>query len=237
MTQIDSWMERKRVLRMKKNMRLLTACLLVVFLTGCGGPSREKIEEVQNIYAQLVNKHNEVIEVYANIEDDSFSKELDQMAENINSIGQQDMKSLTNEEIEEIADELQQNITMYNDILSSIEKIVDEKEEVKELLSVPVTIQNNTGIKLYQIYLYQAGQEDKGDNLAADIEYLDGYQTLNILNIYMEETETLWYLEAMDEEGNTIEAAEVDFSGMTGKDVTIRMNFSFDTMEGWLELE
>lgn len=222
---------------MKKSMRILTVCLVMAVLTGCGGPSKEKIEEVQNIYAQLVSRHNEVIEIYSNIEDDSFSAELDKMAVNINSIGQQDMKGLTNEEIEEIAAELQQNIAMYDDIISSIEKIMEENGEKEDLLAVPVTIQNNTGIKLYQVYLYRAGQEDKGENLVADIEYLDGYQTLNILNIYMEEADTLWYLETMDEEGNMIESAEVDFTGWAGKDVTIRMNFSFDTMEGWLEVE
>lgn len=222
---------------MKKSIRLLLIFLVMALLTGCGSPSKEKIQEVQGIYAQLVSRHNEVIELYAGIEDDSFSDKLDEMAENINSIGQQDMKSLTNEEIEQIAEELQQNISIYDEILSSIEEIEGGKETAAEQLAVPVTIQNNTGLELYQIYLYKAGETDKGDNLVADIEYLDGYQTLNILNIYMEEGETLWYLEAMDEEGNAIESSEVDFSGWQGGDITIRMNFNFDSMEGWLELE
>ena len=221
---------------MKKKVQVLLIGLAVMAVAGCGGPTKEKIEEVQSVYAELVNRHNEVVEEYADFEDTSLSIELDKMAEKINNMGQQDTKDMTDAELDGIIADLREDIAVYDDILTSIEKIKEE-EEKEEMHAIPVTIKNNTGVKLFQLYLYKAAEKDKGDNLAEDIGYLDGYQTLNILNLYMMEDEMLWNLEAKDEEGNIIESAEVDFAGYNENGVTVSMEYSFDSMEGWLELE
>lgn len=221
---------------MKKKVQVLLIGLAVISAAGCGGPSKEKVEEVQSVYAELVSRHNEVVEEYADSEDTSLSTQLDEMAEKINDIGQQDTKDMTNDELDGIIADLKENIAVYDDILVSIEKIREE-EKKEEMYAVPITIKNNTGVKLFQLYLHKASEEDKGDNLAEDIGYLDGYQTLNILNLYMTEDDMLWHLEAIDEEGNVIESADVDLTGYGDDGVTVSMEYSFDTMEGWVNLE
>ncbi len=221
---------------MKKKMRMICLLAAVMLLAACGGPSKAKIEEVQAVYASLVNSHNEVIEAYANLEDDSFSKELDEMAETLKSIGMQDAQNMTEEELDAVIVQLQENVTRYEEIQASIEEL-KENTGGEELCAVPVTIRNNTGVKLFRIYLYPVSDSDKGENLVEDIEYLDAYQTRNIHNLYMPEDRRLWRLEAYDEDGNTIEDAAIDFTNYGDEGVTINMEYSFSEMAGWIELE
>lgn len=223
---------------MKKKMGM---CLLVcagICLTACGGPSVEEIQEVQEMYAQLVSSHNEAVEAYANLEDDSLSKELDEMAVEIESMGKQDTQNMTQEELDAIETQLQEHLTKYEEMQTSIQELETAAQTpTEDMLAIPVTFKNNTGVDLYQLYFYKASDTEKGDNLVEDIDYLASYQTRNILNLYMEEEEQLWILEGIDEEGNTIQYAEIDFTGYGEEGVTIVMEYSFDTMEGWIEME
>lgn len=219
-----------------KKIRMVWLFAVLMLLSACGGPSKAKIEEVQSVYAQLVNSHNEVIEAYADLEDDSFSKELDEMAQMLRNIGKQDAQNMTDEELDAVIIELQKNITRYNEIKESIE-VLKAETDVEELQAIPVTIRNNTGVRLFRIYLYAVSDSDKGENLVEDIEYLDAYQTRNIHNLYMPDGEKMWHLEAYDEDGNTIEDAEVDFTEYGEEGVTINLEYSFSEMAGWIEME
>ena len=64
----------------------------------------------------------------------------------------------------------------------------------------------------------------------------DGLEVYNLVNLVMEKGETVWHLETMDEDGLVIESEDVDLSPYQGGDVVIEMYFSFDTNEGWLEI-
>ena len=56
---------------MKNKGKIMGICLAVTAACACGSPSGEKIAKVQGIYADLVSFHNEVVEEYAGLEDDS----------------------------------------------------------------------------------------------------------------------------------------------------------------------
>lgn len=220
-----------------KRVQTALLCLTIVLAAACGGPSEEKVKEVQSAYAELVNRHNEVIEAYADLKDDSLSQELDEMAEKINTIGQQDTDGMTEEELDDVIADLKDNIASYDDILASIGKIKEQENTDEETSAVPLTIRNETGVPLYQLYLYPASDKDQGDNLVEKIGYLDGNQTYNLVNLYLAEDEMLWHLEAIDEEGNIIESADVDFAGCGEDGAVIILKYSFDTMKGWIEME
>lgn len=219
----------------KNKGKVILICLAVMAASACGNPSGEKIAKVQGIYADLVNLHNEAVEEYAELEDDSFGAELDAMAEKIDEIGQRDTQGMTNAELDAVVDEMNGYKEKYDEMLVSMQEMKAGETE-KEVLEVPVTIENNTGVSIYGLYLYKASEEDKGENLIKDMEYMDGFQTLNILNLYMTEEEMLWHLEAVEDSGKVIESVDIDFSGKTEKGVTIVMKFSFDSMEGWVEV-
>lgn len=214
--------------------KILFICFAAMTATACGGPSGEKIAGVQGVYADLVNFHNEIVEAYAELEDDSFREELDAMAEKIDDIGQQDTQGMTNEELEAVVNELNEYKKTHDGILASIQEMESEEPE-KKIYEVSVTIENNTGVIIHNLYLYKASDTDKGKNLLEDMECLDGLATLNILNLYMAEDEMLWHLEASEDSGNVIESADVDFTGKAEEGVKIIMKFSFDSMEGWID--
>ncbi len=221
---------------MKRYGQILVICMSACLFAGCGKVSAGKLEQAQGVYEELVSKHNAVIEVYANMEDDSFREELDSMANELNETGKRDIQNMSEEEIDNTIKELEENIVVYDDILSSMEQLTDQKA-ADNTFSVSVMIKNNTGVELEEIYLYKALQNEKGKNLAEDIENMDGYEVLSILNLCMTKEETDWRLEAIDKGGNIIESADVSFAGYENEDVTINMEYSFDDMDGWIELE
>ncbi|TCL54646.1 hypothetical protein EDD76_11969 [Kineothrix alysoides] len=216
--------------------KTLAICLAVLLMAGCGGPPAEKIEKARSVYSELVNRHNEVIEVYADVEDNSLDGELDGMAEKINLIGQQDVEQMSEEELDATIEELQANIAMYDGLLESIGQMRGI-EPADNASSISVTIRNNTGVDLQEVYLYRASEESEKVNLAEDIGGLGGFGVLSIVNIYMTGEETVWHLEALDTGGKIIESADIGFDGYQNKEVTINMEYSFDSMEGWIELE
>lgn len=221
---------------MIKHGKAISLCLAVLLLTGCGGPPAEKIEEARSVYTELVNRHNEVIEAYADVEDDSLDGELDSMAEQVNLIGQQDVEQMSGEELDAIIEKLQANIAMYDGILESIGQM-GKIEPTDDAAGISVTIRNNTGVDLKEVYLYKASEESEKVNLAEDIGGLAGFGVLSIVKIYITGEETVWHLKAIDTDGNIIESADIGFDDYQNKEVTINMEYSFDSMEGWTELE
>ncbi len=222
--------------RIKNKGKIIFICLLCLAGTGCGGPSGEQIAAVQGTYADLISLHNEVVEAYADLEDDAFSQELDAMAGKIDSMGQQDAREMTVEELDAVAGEMAVYKETYEEMLAAIREMKDEAQGEK-IYEVPVAIENNTGVLIHNLYLYKAGDTDKGKNLVEDDGCLEGFQTLNILNLYMTEEEMLWHLEAAEESGKVIESVDIDFTDKVEKGVTIVMKFSFDSMEGWVEFK
>ena len=216
--------------------RVLLLSLMAAPLVACGKASGEEIAMAQGMYADLVEQHNEVAEAYASVEDDSLGKELDEMAEKVESMGQQDIHGLNGAELDAIVEEMNGYAKEYEGMLASLEEI-KVQEEGGEVYAVPVTLKNSTCVALYEVYLYEASSTDKGENLIKDMEYLDGLGTLNILNIFVTEGEELWHLEAMDEDGGVIESADIEFTQEHKDGVTIKMEYSFDSMEGWVKLD
>ena len=210
-------------------------CLAMMAASACGSPSGEKIAKVQGIYADLVNLHNEVVEEYASLEDDSFHEELDAMAEKIEDIGQRDAQGMTNAELDAVADEMNGYKVKYDEMLETMQGMKSGETEDK-IWEVPVTIENKTGVEIYSLSLYKASDEDKGENLLKDMGCMGGFQTLNILNLYMTEEETLWHLEAVEDSGKVVASVDIDLSEKIESGATIVMKFSFDSMEGWVEV-
>ena len=132
----QGWKMRERIRKgMKNKGRIILACLLALIVSGCGMPSGERIAEVQGMYADLVNLHNEVVEAYAVVEDDSYGEELDAMAERVNNIGQQDTQGMTNEELNAAAEEIDAYKETYLQMMTAIQEMGDgeKKKEIVRL--------------------------------------------------------------------------------------------------------
>ena len=216
--------------------KILLVGLIATVFAACGKASGEDIARVQGMYADLVEQHNEAVEIYAAVEDDSLCGELEEMAKKVESIGQQDTQGMDEAELDALVKQMDDYAKEYEKILAALEEVREQEGEAG-IYAVPVSIKNSTCVNLYEIYLYEASSTDKGENLVKDMENLDGLGTLNILNIFVDKEDELWHLEAMDEEGNVIESADIEFTEEYKNGVTINMEYSFDSMEGWMKLE
>lgn len=221
---------------MEKTGKILLFGLIATVFAACGKASGEDIARVQGMYADLVEQHNETVEIYAAVEDDSLGGELEEMAKKVESIGQQDTQGMDEAELDALVKQMDDYAKEYEKILAALEEVREQEGEAG-IYAVPVSIKNSTCVNLYEIYLYEASSTDKGENLVKDMENLDGLGTLNILNIFVDKEDELWHLEAMDEEGNVIESADIEFTEEYKNGVTINMEYSFDSMEGWVKLE
>ena len=216
--------------------RVLLLSLMAASLVACGKASGEEMAMVQGMYADLVEQHNEVVELYAGVEDDSLGGELDEMAEKLGSIGQQDIQGMDGAELDAIVAEMNGYAEDYEEMLVLLEEI-NKQEGKTEVYAIPVSLKNSTCVGLYEVYLYEASSGDKGENLVKDMEYLDGLGTLNIINVFVEQGEELWHLETMDEDGKVIVESDIEFTKEHEGGVTINMEYSFDSMEGWVKLD
>lgn len=221
---------------MGKTGKILLVGLIATAFAACGKASGEDIARVQGMYADLVEQHNEAVEAYAAVEDDSLGGELEEMAEKLESIGQQDTQGMDGAELDALVKQMDDYAKEYEKILAALEDVRKQEGEAG-IYAVPVSLKNSTCVNLYEIYLYEASGTDKGENLVKDMENLDGLGMLNILNLFVDKEEELWHLEAMDEEGNVIESADIEFTEEYKNGVTINMEYSFDSMEGWVKLE
>lgn len=223
---------------MKKSFFVCLLIMVIMVLMACGDFSGEQVKEVQMLYAQVVDSHNAVVELYADFEDEILTKELDVMAEEIKYMGMQDTKKMTKEERILIWEQLKSYLVRYNEMKLYISELAVRQQEQKETkeFAITITFLNNTGIDLYQLYLYNVSSNDKGENFAEDIVCFASYETRNVLNFFMSKDDCCCIIEAFDEGGKQIIYSEIDFSNCQ-EEVTIDMNYNFDDMEGWIVLK
>ncbi len=222
--------------KMGKMGKIFLIGLMATMLAACGGASGEEIARAQTMYADLVEQHNEVVEAYAGVEDDSLGKELEEMGGKIESMGQQDIQGMDEGQLDALVEQMNGYAKEYEKMMASLEEI-KEQEGQPEIYAVPVSLKNSTCVDMHEVYLYEASSTDKGENLVKDMGHLDGLGTLNILNVFVTKGKELWHLEAMDDEGNVIEAADFEFKEDYKDGITVNMEYSFDSMEGWIKLE
>lgn len=93
-----------------------------------------------------------------------------------------------------------------------------------EVLELPVSIVNKTGVDIYELYASGQNQESWGDDLLGADGYLpDGNSVDMILNI--DASSLTWDLMMKDSEGTAIELYGLDFSECSTEGGTIELEF------------
>ncbi len=211
------------------------AALMV--LTGCGKQGGEAMDACKARYAQLVDEHNVVAALYADSAVLEYEEQLNRLGGRIKEIGELDVGVMESEELEALMTEMKELMEEYEEIYHHISETSDETEET-EYCQVSVTLKNMTTLPFYEVYFYNAAQEDTRVNLVTDnAENYNGLEIFNLVNLIMERDQTVWHLETMDSDGLVIESADVDLAPYDGGSVVIEMLYSFDTNEGWLEIK
>lgn len=172
--------------------RIVLLLAMAALFTACG-PSEDKIIEAQTKYRELAATHNQVVEAYAVIEDNSLDSELNTLYKKIEQIKSYNLYDMTEEEINVLIKAMDSIDESYRNYLKTIGEI--KKNEDSQIL-VPYTfgIVNGTDITFGGLSLMEKGDTD----LVTDVlESMSGFcpgQEMTGLTVYMDVDRTPWIL-------------------------------------------
>lgn len=191
---------------MKRNLKALCfLCItLCLFLIGCGGPSPEKITQAQDIYTQLTQIHNQVVEAHKGITDNSLDDKLIALADKVMQVESYNLNEMSDEEIDLLIETMNTIIVSYQEYLSAIETIKAE-EDAAVLTPISLTILNETEFTFSKLILHETNNSaTKFDVLEGMDDYVPG-QYLTGLIVYRNATSTPWILELENVDGTAFE--------------------------------
>lgn len=103
----------------------------------------------------------------------------------------------------------------------------DATEEVASVIEVPVTINNATGVEIYELYVSGGANGEWGDDLLGDVTFPDA--TSIDLVLYVDSANLLWDMSAIDSEGVSVDFYGIDITEMPADGFAIDLTFDGTT--------
>lgn len=178
--------------RKKRIFSLFIICAVCIFTAACG-PSEEKVMQAQQKYTELKEKHNQVVEIHGNISDSTYDEQLLALRGKIDEVEAYNLNDMKDEEIDlliQIMDSLIDSYDEFHTVLTDIKA----KEEAAVIVTIPVTVVNNTGIAISSVKLHEQGDYHTQVNVLENMTSLESGQTLTGLMIQRDVDNTPWIL-------------------------------------------
>ena len=210
---------------MKKSIIIFFGSLfLCLMITGCGGPSEEKIAKVQEVYAQLVQVHNQVVEAHKGIDDSSLDGQLVALSEKVAEIETMNLSEMDEETIDSLIETIYSFIASYEEHLQTISGI-KESEEQAVLIPISFSLTNETGQVIQKLVLYEENDLTTQVNVLEDATSFEPGESLVGLMVYRDASDTPWVMELENGEGASyeIELPVKDFDE-EGEDLTLTLD-------------
>lgn len=186
-----------------KNTFICRFCLFSIFcclfLTACGGPSKEQIANAQDTYTKLVALHNQVVEAHQQISDNSLDEKLITLSDKLVQINTYNLNDMNDEEIGMLIETMTTIMGSYEEYLAAILQI-KENEDSSILTKIPISLINNTPVAFTGLRLYQKDAPTE-ENLLESLSDLNVTQRITGLTIYRDIYDTPWVLELTDTDG------------------------------------
>ncbi len=208
----------------KKLLFIFMVCGLCIVMTACG-PSDEKVEEAQQKYMELLEMHNQTVEMHKNIADNSLDMTLIELREKIAEIENYDLMKMKDEEIDILIQIMDALIVSYKDLSSELAEIKG-KEDAAVRIPISLSITNQTDFSFTELKLYESGDAGGHENVLAGLGDYSVGETLTGLVILRDVNNTPWILELKDENGVSYEfnllVENYDEDG-------VKLNLGYDT--------
>lgn len=182
----------------------LCGLFLCLMLTGCGGPSEEKIATAQDAYSQLVQIHNQVVEAHKGISDSSLDDQLVALSEKVAEIETMNLSEMDDEMIDSLIETINSYIASYEEHLQTIAQI-KEKEENAVIIPVYFSLANATDQTFQKLFLYEKNDLSSKINVLEDTSGFGPEQALVGLTVYRNVSNTPWILEVENTDGTSYE--------------------------------
>lgn len=207
-----------------RKVTLIYVLLICFILTGCGGPSEEKIAQAQSTYAQLVDIHNQVVEAHNEISDTSLDDRLVALVEKADKIEDFNLNEMKDEDIDLLIETMNSIISSYEECLQTINEIKGQ-EDAAVLTPILITLFNSTDQTFQKLTLYEKNDTSSQSDVLEDTLGFGPGQSLTGLMIYRDVDNTPWILELENTDGTSaeIELPVKDFE-KDGKDLTLSID-------------
>lgn len=185
---------------MKKRSVILLMLLVFCFsLTSCG-PSDEKVAQAQAKYGELSDAHDAVVEAHKLIADTSYDETLTTLRKEAIALNNYNLEEMKDEEIDTLIQTMDSMIGTYDEYLNALTEI-KAQEDAAVLVTIPVTLTNNTSFSFSELSLYEQGDTTAAANMLANLTPLAPSQTLTGLFIQRDVDNTPWGFVLTDTEG------------------------------------
>lgn len=207
-------------MRKIRNLFLLN-CILCFLLTGCGGPSDEKIAQAQETYTHLIETHNQVVDAHKHISDNSLDDQLSALADKITKLEEFNLSEMKDADIDVLIENMNSMIASYEEHLKTIENIKGA-EDAAVLVPIPLTFTNATDQTFQKLFLYEKNDSSHKFDVLEGTSGFNPGQTLTGIVISRDVSDTPWILELENSDGSVseIELSVKDFSE-DGESLTI----------------
>lgn len=216
----------------KKWFSLFMICSLFLFTAACG-PSKEKMAEAQAKYTQLAEIHNQAVEAYKDVEDDSLDESLTKLREQVVEVGNYDLTELKDEEIDLLIQIMDSLIGSYEEHLAELSDIKGQ-EEAAVLVEIPLTVVNHTDFSFVLLKLYEKGDYDTHANVLENMETLAPGQALMGLVVLRDVDNTPWILVLEDTNDMKYEL-ELSVEGYSEEGVTLGLSYTEEEEKLFIE--
>lgn len=203
-----------------RNLFLLN-CILCFLLTGCGGPSDEKIAQAQETYTHLIETHNQVVDAHKHISDNSLDDQLSALADKITKLEEFNLSEMKDADIDVLIENMNSMIASYEEHLKTIENIKGA-EDAAVLVPIPLTFTNATDQTFQKLFLYEKNDSSHKFDVLEGTSGFNPGQALTGIVISRDVSDTPWILELENSDGSIseIELSVKDFSE-DGESLTI----------------
>lgn len=200
---------------------MIMICVLCMTMTACG-PSEEKVAQAQQKYIELKEKHNEVVEAHSIVNDNSYDEQLLALRVKIDEVEAYNLNDMKDEEIDlliELMDSLIASYDEYQDALTEVKA----QEEAAVIVTLPITVVNNTGKAISSLMLYEQGEADTQVNVLENLTPLESGQTLTGLVIRRDVENTPWILAVTCAEASEADKNTEKEEAAAGKEIMLEL--------------
>ncbi len=204
-------------------------CLMAVLcfsLTACG-PSEEKIVQAQQKFAELTQANDAVVEAHKLINDASYDNDLVTLQKEAADLTVYNLEEMEDEEIDTLIHTMDSLIKTYDNFLVTLTD-VKAAEDAAVLVTIPVTLINNTSLNFSELSLQEQGDATVPANVLNEENTFGPTQVIAGLIIRRDVENTPWELILTDSEG-TKWKLPLDAGEFTEEGISLALAYDSET--------
>lgn len=177
--------------------------------------------QAQQKYIELKQKHNQVVEAHSMVDSNVYDEQLFALRAKIDEVEAYNLNDMEDEEIDLLIEIMDSLIASYDEfqVVLTEEKA---EEEAAVIVTLPVTVVNQTGKAVSSLRLYEKDAEQDQVNVLENLTPLENGQTLVGLVVHRDVDNTPWILELICAETSE-DAKGTETESVAGEEIKLEL--------------